>query len=151
MLWELHREPCCLPFPDLEADPAQRCPQWRYGAVQHLLGLRRWQNISTEHTVGSSFLCNCINEAASLMPVPAEPVPGTTLQLVFASNFRIKRRIPVLDTCRLCSPGLNVALRKQAPCPQMCSVPSLQLEGRWGPTDPAWRCSRSGVCNAAAD
>lgn len=85
------------------------------------------------------------------MPAPAAPVSGTKLLLVVASKFRIKRGIPVLDTCGLCSPGLNVALRKQALCPPMCSVPSLHLEGRWEPMDTAWRCSRCGVRNVAAD
>lgn len=43
----------------------------------------------------------------------------------------------MLDTCRLCSPGLDVALRKQAPCPPDVLCPLSAAGGEVGAHRPS--------------
>lgn len=135
------------------AGPA--APAWL--APSDTSGTGDGKSVSVEHAAGFSFLCNCINQAASLISVPPVHVPGTKLLLMSAISPRRKGGGSPPACGASCTgrgaelsraqpePGVVVLIQpndmctllglQDTPCPQPCS---------WGAPGAPWCRCRAG-------
>lgn len=70
------------------------------------------------------------------MPVPAEPVPGTTLQLVFASNFRIKEEDSSAGHVQALQPWAECGIKETGTVPPNVLCPLSAAGGEVGAHGP---------------